>query len=204
MRRSLIATTVAALFARRNRGGRPAESRRARARPIARRDQARGVSAGCPRRARHVLRDLPRLSAPDVVLHVPAVRQARSRGRVHGRAGLRRLHALAARGLARAAQARVRVLGRSPCTGAPAHRARSPATTTRRSCRTPHTRAPRTTCSTAGSGASASSGAAPLPADEPRARGRRASRAGDSPASPIARPSSPRARSMSAPAHTSM
>jgi hypothetical protein len=84
MRRSLIATTVAALFPRRNRGGRPAESGGARARPIARRDQARGVSAGRPRRARHLLRDLPRLSAPDVVLHVPAVRQARSRRRVHG------------------------------------------------------------------------------------------------------------------------
>ena len=63
---------------------------------------------------------------------------------------------------------------------------------------TRHTRARPTTCSTAGSGDSASSVAARLPADEHRARGRRARRASDSPASPTARRSSPRARSTSA------
>ena len=120
---------------------------------------------------------VPRLSAPDVVLHLRAVRQARPRGRVHGRAGLGRLHALAACGLARAAQARLRHVG---ARRAQAHR------------RVAHDHLHRLRRArprlgpgshgllrlrAAGSGASASSVAAPLPADEHRAGGRRARRA---------------------------
>ena len=125
--------SLAALLPRRARGGRAAQGGRARARPVARRRPPRRDAGepSAPRSARSTASAAA--AAPDVVLHLRAVRQARPRGRVHGRAASRastRSGGLRA-GTRRTSSASARRC--SPCTSSPARRGRSPAPATTRS-----------------------------------------------------------------------
>ena len=178
MRRSLLVTAVTALaLAAPAAAGLPQAGALVPG-TVARRHPARGVSAGRPRRARHVLRDVPRLSRNGrgtsrtrrSTRHGLAVEF--SGGKVSGVYTLWR-----PRGLARGAQARLRRVACSRCTTCTGASHTVTCAGYDALVRDSARGARRTTSTTAGSGASASSGAAARPADEHRPRGRRAGRA---------------------------
>src|SRR5256885_503318 len=89
-------------------GSRVTEGGGAGAGALARRHPARGIPASRPRLARPFLRNVPRLSAQHLVLHVPTLQPAGARGRVRARPRLRGLHALEPAGLARAGRPQIR------------------------------------------------------------------------------------------------